>query len=105
MQADSLDAVALARAMAYLGALLNGHAGGVEVVGLDVGVVEVAVTRACEACPNLPITFVSTVRDTLLGVPGVTEVRSKDVHASPRTMHRIAVALGARPVLTDTRRD
>jgi Fe-S cluster biogenesis protein NfuA len=105
MRADRVDASALSQAMAYLGALLDGHAGGVEVVGVVDGVVEVAFTRACHACPNLPMTFVSTVRDALLAVPGVTDVRSPDVHAARRTLHRIAVALGARPVLTGARED
>ncbi|MER6401761.1 NifU family protein [Kitasatospora sp. NPDC001603] len=94
-----VDQEVLDRAMSYLRALLNGHAGGMEITEIDdAGVVDVAFTRACEACPNLPMTFVSTVRNTLLEVPGVTDVRSSDVHASAPALNRIARALGARPV-------
>jgi Fe-S cluster biogenesis protein NfuA len=99
--AGGVDPIALSKALSYLGALLDGHAGGIEIVGVDNGVVDVTFTRACERCPNLPMTFVTTVRDTLLQVPGVVEVRSTDVHASERTLHRIALALGARPVATE----
>jgi len=93
---EPVAGIALARAMSYVESLIEGHAGGIELVRIDGGVVEVAFTRACQACPNLPMTFVTTVRDTLLAVPGVREVRSGDVHASPRALQRIAVALGAR---------
>ncbi|MFF9647286.1 NifU family protein [Kitasatospora aureofaciens] len=94
-----VDQDMLERAISYLCALLDGHAGGVEITGIDdTGVVDVAFTRACEACPNLPMTFVSTVRNTLLEVPGVTDVRSSNVHASAPVLNRIARALGAKPV-------
>lgn len=54
------------------------------------------VVGACHACPNLPMTYVGAVRTSLMSVRGVQEVTSADVHAAPRTLARLATALGAR---------
>jgi hypothetical protein len=40
------------------------------------------------------VTYAGLVRTTLLGVPGVRRVESPQVHASPRTLNRIAIMLG-----------
>lgn len=96
--AAGIDAAELLRALDYVRALLAGHAGGLEVDGVEDGIVTVSFTRACESCPNLPMTYVSTVRDTLMKVSGVRDVKSSDVHASRPALRRIALALGAHPV-------
>ncbi|HEY8481349.1 MAG TPA: NifU family protein [Spirillospora sp.] len=78
--------------------LILGHGGDAEITGIDDGVVSVAFTGACHACPNLPMTYVGPVRTALMEVPGVREVRSDQVHASRRALNRMALALGARPM-------
>ena len=93
VERDALDAV-----LACIRPLLKGHGGDVAVTGVDDGVVTVAFRGACEACPNIAMTYVGPVRTALLQVPGVREVRSADVHASPRALARIAKALGAAEV-------
>lgn len=42
------------------------------------------------------MTYVGAVRTSLMSVRGVQEVTSADVHAAPRTLARLATALGAR---------
>jgi Fe-S cluster biogenesis protein NfuA len=78
--------------------LIVGHGGDAEITGIDGGVVSVAFSGACRACPNLPMTYVGPVRTALMDVPGVREVRSAHVHASRRALQRMAIALGARPM-------
>lgn len=101
MQPDAAgppDREAVEAAIRSIRPLLLGHGGDVTLVGVEDGVVTVAFRGACEACPNLAMTFVGPVRTVLMGIPGVKEVRSGDVHASPRALQRIAAALGAAPV-------
>jgi Fe-S cluster biogenesis protein NfuA len=98
---DAPSRAAIEAAVRSVRPLLLGHGGDVGVVGVDDGIVTVAFRGACEACPNLAMTFVGPVRTVLMGVPGVREVRSGDVHASPRALGRIAAALGAVPVPAD----
>lgn len=93
-----VDMEELHTALAFMRPLIRGHAGDIEVVSVEDGVVTVAFIGACQACPSLPMTFVGLVRSTLMQVPGVREVHSADVHASPRALLRIALALGARPM-------
>jgi Fe-S cluster biogenesis protein NfuA len=90
-----IDPHALATAISCIRPLLRGHGGDLDVVGIVDGVVTVAFRGACEACPNISMTYVGPVRTALLRVPGVREVRSADVHASPGALARIARALGA----------
>jgi Fe-S cluster biogenesis protein NfuA len=93
-----VDRDAVEAALERVRPLVLGHGGEVEVVGVEEGVVTVAFRGACHACPNLPMTYVGPVRTVLLQVPGVSEVRSQQVHASPRALRRIAVMFGAPPV-------
>lgn len=79
--------------------LIIGHGGDIEILGIENGTVTVSFTGACSACPNLPMTYVGPVRTALMEIPGVREVKSTSVHAAPRALQRIALALGARPVL------
>jgi Fe-S cluster biogenesis protein NfuA len=97
-----IDSDGVARALAAIRPLLRGHGGDVELAGIgEDGTVTVAFRGACEACPNISMTYVGPVRTALLAVPGVREVKSADVHASPRALARIAAALGAAPVPTE----
>jgi Fe-S cluster biogenesis protein NfuA len=84
--------------MACVRPLLRGHGGDMDIASVEDGIVTIAFRGACEACPNVAMTFVGPVRSALLAVPGVREVRSADVHASPRALSRIAAALGATPL-------
>jgi Fe-S cluster biogenesis protein NfuA len=93
-----VDLDALATALSRIRPLLKGHGGDLDVVGVANGVVTVAFRGACEACPNISMTYVGPVRTALLRVPGVREVQSADVHASPAALARIARALGAAPM-------
>jgi Fe-S cluster biogenesis protein NfuA len=95
---EEIDLDTLARAMSRIRPLLKGHGGDLDLVGVADGVVTVAFRGACEACPNIAMTYVGPVRTALLEVPGVQEVRSADVHASPRALARVARALGAAPI-------
>jgi Fe-S cluster biogenesis protein NfuA len=77
---------------------LRGHAGDMTASVGDDGTVAVHFEGACESCPAMAVTYAGLVRTTLLGVPGVRRVEADQVHASARTLNRIAVALGARVV-------
>src|SRR3712207_1199722 len=94
----AIDSIALAEAIACVRPLLRGHGGDMEVASVEGGIVTIAFRGACEACPNSAMTYVGPVRTALLAVPGVREVRSAEVHASPRALARIARALGAAPI-------
>lgn len=93
-----IDPDELQNALDFARPLILGHAGDIQIVSIEDGVVTVAFIGACQACPNLPMTFIGPVRSSLMTVRGVREVRSADVHASPRALQRIAVALGAHPM-------
>jgi Fe-S cluster biogenesis protein NfuA len=92
ISADGLD-----RAMANIRPLVLGHGGNIEIVDIDNGVVTVEMTGACEACPNIAMTYAGPVRTFLMEVPGVSDVKCRRVHASKRSLNRIAQMLGARP--------
>jgi Fe-S cluster biogenesis protein NfuA len=93
-----VDRQAVEAVLAHVRPLLKGHGGDLTVTGIDNGIVTVAFRGACEACPNITMTYVGPVRTALLQVCGVREVRSPDVHAAPRALARIAKALGAAEV-------
>ncbi len=79
--------------------MLVGHGGGLEITGIEGGVVSVSFLGACESCPAIAVTYAGLVRTYLLQVQGVSEVRTDQVHASAKALDRIARALGAPPVL------
>ena len=93
-----IDRDALADALARARPLILGHGGDIAVtnVGED-GVVRVALTGACRACPNLAMTFVGPVRTFLMAVPGVSDVECDQVKAGPRALSRLASLLNAHP--------
>ncbi len=61
----------------------------------DDGTVHVSFAGVCETCPSIAVTYAGLVRTTLLDVPGVHRVVADQVHASPRSLNRIAKMLGA----------
>lgn len=77
---------------------LRGHAGDMQAEIDGEGTVHVRFEGVCETCPAIAVTYAGLVRTTLLGVPGVRRVESAQVHASPRTLNRIATMLGGRVV-------
>jgi Fe-S cluster biogenesis protein NfuA len=89
----------LERALTRVRPLIVGHGGDIAVVGIEDGIVTIEMSGACEACPNIAMTYAGPVRTFLMEVPGVREVRCRRVHASTRALNRIARALGARPFL------
>ncbi|RWO70132.1 MAG: NifU family protein [Mesorhizobium sp.] len=92
-----INADGLERALAGIRPLVLGHGGNIEIVDIDNGVVTVELTGACEACPNIAMTYAGPIRTFLLEVPGVSEVKCRRMYASKRTLDRIAHMLGARP--------
>ena len=91
----AIDQEQFDRVLANVRSLARGHGGDLSVTGIEDGIVSIAFHGACEACPNIAMTYVGPVRTALLQVPGVRQVRSADVHASSRALARIARALGA----------
>jgi len=77
---------------------LRGHAGDMQAELDDDGTVHVRFEGVCQSCPSIAVTYAGLVRTTLLGVPGVRRVESPQVHASPRTLNRIATMLGGSTV-------
>jgi Fe-S cluster biogenesis protein NfuA len=77
---------------------LRGHAGDLRAEIDEDGTAHVRFEGVCETCPSIAVTYAGLVRTTLLDVPGVRRVVADQVHASPRTLNRIAGMLGARPV-------
>ncbi|CAH2408092.1 NifU family protein [Mesorhizobium escarrei] len=92
-----ISADGLERALACIRPLVLGHGGNIEIVDVDNGVVTVELTGACEACPNIAMTYAGSIRTFLMEVPGVMDVKCRRMHASERTLDRIAHMLGARP--------
>lgn len=90
-----IDPAALERALVEIRPRLRGHAGDMSVQVEAGGEVSVHFEGACESCPAMAVTFAGLVRTTLLDVAGVTAIHAPQVHASPRALNRIAVALGA----------
>ena len=97
---SSADLGELQRALDGVRPFIVGHGGDAEIVGLSEGRVEIAFRGACQACPNLAMTFVGPVRSALMKVKGVVAVNSANVHAGPRALARVARLLGAHPFST-----
>jgi len=74
---------------------LRGHAGDMRAEIDEDGTAHVRFEGVCETCPSIAVTYAGLVRTTLLDVPGVHRVVADQVHASPRTLNRIAGMLGA----------
>jgi Fe-S cluster biogenesis protein NfuA len=95
----AVDRELLDTALAMVRPLILGHGGDVVVSEIDDanGVVSVELVGACRACPNIAMTYVGPLRTALLAVDGVTEVRCRQVRASPATLSRMSRLIGACP--------
>jgi Fe-S cluster biogenesis protein NfuA len=76
--------------------VLDAHAGGVELVGVEGGVVRVRYTGMCTGCPLRPLTTVSTLRPALLELDGVESVEVEGSRISAEAEARLAAAFGKR---------
>ena len=88
-----MTAAVLAR-LDDLRSVLGAHAGGVELVEVDRGVVRIRYTGMCTGCPLRPLTTASTVRPALLDVDGVESVEVEGSRLSAEAEARLAAAFG-----------
>jgi Fe-S cluster biogenesis protein NfuA len=72
---------------------LDAHAGGVELVSVEEGVVRLRFTGMCTGCPLRPVTTASTIRPALLELDGVTAVEVEGSRISAEAEARIAAAI------------
>jgi Fe-S cluster biogenesis protein NfuA len=72
---------------------LAAHAGGVELVEVEGGVVRLRFTGMCTGCPLRPLTTASTIRPALLALAGITEVEIEGCRISAEAEARLAAAL------------
>jgi Fe-S cluster biogenesis protein NfuA len=86
-----MTAAVLAR-LDELRPMLDAHAGGVELVGVEGGVVRVRYTGMCTGCPLRPLTTVSTLRPALLELDGVESVEVEGSRISAEAEARLAAA-------------
>jgi Fe-S cluster biogenesis protein NfuA len=75
---------------------LSAHAGGVELVEVDGGVVRLRFTGMCTGCPLRPLTTASTIRPALLALEEVTEVEIEGSRISAEAEARLSAAFAAR---------
>jgi len=71
---------------------LDAHAGGVELVAVEGGVVRLRFTGMCTGCPLRPVTTASTIRPALLDLRGVTAVEIEGSRISAEAEARLAAA-------------
>jgi Fe-S cluster biogenesis protein NfuA len=71
---------------------LDAHAGGVELVAVQEGVVRLRFTGMCTGCPLRPVTTASTIRPALLELQGVTAVEIEGSRISAEAEARLAAA-------------
>ena len=71
---------------------LDAHAGGVELVAVEAGVVRLRFTGMCTGCPLRPVTTASTIRPALLDLRGVTAVEIEGSRISAEAEARLAAA-------------
>ena len=83
---------------------LEAHAGGIELLDLDAGIVRLRYTGMCTGCPLRPLTTASTVRPALLSLPGVTDVQIEGSRISAEAEARLAAALANQGTQKETGR-
>jgi Fe-S cluster biogenesis protein NfuA len=71
---------------------LDAHAGGVELVGVEEGVVRLRFTGMCTGCHLRPLTMASTIRPALLDLEGITAVEAEGSRISAEAEARLADA-------------
>jgi Fe-S cluster biogenesis protein NfuA len=74
---------------------LAAHAGGIELVEFNRGVVRLRFTGMCTGCHLRPLTTASTIRPALLAVDGVTSVEIEGSRISAEAEARLAAAFAA----------
>lgn len=80
---------------------LAAHAGGIELVGVDNGVVTLRYTGMCTGCHLRPLTTAAIVRPALLSIDGVTAVQIEGSRISAEAEARLAAALASDPSAPD----
>ena len=78
--------------LAQLGPVLGAHAGGIELVGFEDGVVRLRFTGMCTGCHLRPVTTASTIRPALLALTGVAAVEIQGSRISAEAEARLAAA-------------
>ena len=76
--------------------VLAAHAGGVELVEVDRGVVRLRFTGMCTGCHLRPLTTASTLRPALLELDEVTSVEVEGSRISAEAEARLAAAFARR---------
>jgi Fe-S cluster biogenesis protein NfuA len=82
--------------LAELAPVLGAHAGGVDLVAVEAGVVRLRFTGMCAGCHLRPLTTASTIRPALLALDGVTAVEIEGSRISAEAEARLAEALAPR---------
>ena len=72
--------------------VLDAHAGGIELVAIDRGVVRLRFTGMCTGCHLRPVTTASTIRPALLELDGVIAVEIEGSRISAEAEARLAAA-------------
>jgi len=75
--------------------VLGAHAGGVELVEVNRGVVRLRFTGMCTGCHLRPLTTASTIRPALLALDGVTSVEIEGSRISAEAEARLAAAFAS----------
>jgi Fe-S cluster biogenesis protein NfuA len=75
--------------------VLDAHAGGIELVEVDRGVVRLRFTGMCTGCHLRPLTTASTIRPVLLALDGVTSVEIEGSRVSAEADARLAAAFSS----------
>jgi Fe-S cluster biogenesis protein NfuA len=87
---------AVQRQVRRLGSVLDAHAGGLQLVGVeDGGSVTVRFTGMCCGCPLRPVSMAGLVRPALLSVEGVTAVSAEGGRISAEAESRLVRQLQA----------
>ena len=89
-----MRAAVLAR-LEELRPVLDAHAGGIELVEVDRGVVRLRFTGMCTGCHLRPLTTASTIRPALLALDGVTSVEIEGSRISAEAEARLAAAFAS----------
>ena len=87
----------VAAALEALRPALAAHAGGVELVDTERGVVTLRYTGMCTGCHLRPLTTASTIRPALLALAGVRSVEIEGSRISAEAEARLAAALAREP--------
>jgi Fe-S cluster biogenesis protein NfuA len=74
--------------------ILDAHAGGVELLSFDDGVIRLRFSGMCTGCAYRPLTTATTIRPLLLSVAGVRAVEIEGGRISAEAETRLAAALG-----------